>query len=713
MLRVKFNLVVCLFISLSVYSANWEQVSPGVWKTIIGVPDAYSLLSVNAKKPLNEALQKMPQTTLPLVSTGILAEVRDGKTYLQIPLMKDEKLYGFGLNFKNIQQRGNIFELHVDHYGKADNGRTHAPVPFYISSEGYGVLINSSRYIKVYAGTGVRKDSPEMPKALDRNTDKNWNAMPYSDAVEVEIPTIGVEVFLFAGPDMLNVIQRYNLFCGGGTLPPRWGLGFTQRQKTMATAEETMALIDQFEKKEFPLDYIGLEPGWQTKAYPCTLEWDSVRFPKVENFIKEAKTKGVRLNLWTNPYISPESKLYKPLLPFTGTHTVWCGVVPDFTIPQARNLFGDKLSNEHISKGISGYKIDEVDGFDKWLWPDVAKFPSAITAEQMRQTFGLWVQRVTEEKFREINQRTYGLVRASNAGASSYPYVLYNDNYNHDEFITALINSGFCGVLWTPEVRASQSAEEWLRRFQTVVFSPMAMINGWASDTKPWMYPEVEKQIKYYADLRMQLMPYWYSTFAQYHFEGTPPFRAMALEKGFNAEAREQLLTADLEHNPYLTAVKNDVKDQYMAGDYLLVAPVFAGQKERTVILPKGNWYDFYTGKFVGNGTVLKIKTNVDTIPVFVKDGGIIPMAEKRLHAPKSGEKVNLEIRYYGKANGNSRLYDDDGETYNYEKGEYSWREIKVSRDNSGKLKGAISNPEKGKPSSIKQVTFRDMTAGI
>lgn len=711
MLRVKLSLVVCLFISICGFSANWEQVSPGVWKTIVGVPDTYSLLSVNTKKPLTEALQKMPQTTLPLISTGIIAEVRDGKTYLQLPLVRDEKLYGFGLNFQNVQQRGNIFELHVDHYGKVDNGRTHAPVPFYISSEGYGVLINSSSYIKVYAGTGVRKDSPNMPKALDRNTDKNWMAMPYSDAVEVEIPTAGVEVFLFSGPETLDVIRRYNLFCGGGTLPPRWGLGFTQRLKTMATAEETMSVIDEFEKKEFPLDYIGLEPGWQTKAYPCTLEWDSVRFPKVETFIKKAMEKGVRLNLWTNPYISPDSKLYKPLLPYSGTHTVWCGTVPDFSMPEARKLFGDKLSKEHISKGVSGYKIDEVDGFDKWLWPDVAKFPSGITAEQMRQTYGLWVQRVTEDKFREINQRTYGLVRASNAGASSYPYVLYNDNYNHDEFITALINSGFCGVLWTPEVRASKSAEEWLRRFQTVVFSPMAIINGWASDTKPWMYPEVEKQIKYYADLRMQLMPYWYSTFAQYHYEGTPPFRAMALEKGFNAETKEQLLNADLEHNPYLSVIKKDVKDQYMAGDYLLVAPVFTGQKERTVIFPKGDWYDFYTGKFVGNSIVLKIKTNVDTIPVFVKDGGIIPMEEKRLHAPKNGEKVNLEIRHYGKDNGKYRLYDDDGETYNYEKGEYSWREIKVNRDSSGKLKGTISNPIKGKPNNIMQVSFRFMTS--
>ena len=110
----------------------------------------------------------------------------------------------------------------------------------------------------------------------------------------------------------------------------------------------------------------------------------------------------------------------------------------------------------------------------------------------------------------------------SNAGAVSFPYVIYNDYYNHEDFITALINSGYAGVLWTPEARASKTGEEWLRRFQTVIFSPMAMINAWSSGTKPWSYPEVAEQVKQLALLRMQMMPYWYTEFAKYHFEGTP-----------------------------------------------------------------------------------------------------------------------------------------------------------------------------------------------
>ena len=180
--------------------------------------------------------------------------------------------------------------------------------------------------------------------------------------------------------------------------------------------------------------------------------------------------------------------------------------MPDLANDKAKWLFQDKLIQEHIGIGVGGYKIDEV------------TFPSGISAEQMRQTYGVLAQRTTNELFRKYNKRTYGLVRASNAGANSFPYVLYNDYYNHSDFITALINSGYCGMLWTPEVRSSRSSEEWLRRFQTVVFSPMAMIDSWNSDTKPWTFPEVAGQVKEYALLRMQMMPYWYTEFARYHF---------------------------------------------------------------------------------------------------------------------------------------------------------------------------------------------------
>lgn len=265
-----------------------------------------------------------------------------------------------------------------------------------------------------------------------------------------------------------------------------------------------------------------------------------------------------------------------------------------------------------MDKGVSGYKMDENDGFDYWLWPDVAKFPSGNSAEQLRQIYGSLMQDVTTQMYRSANKRTYGLVRAANAGTTSYPYVIYNDYYNHRDFITALINSSFIGILWTPEVRSSGNAEEWLRRMQTVCFSPLAMLNAWADGTKPWSFPEVEKAVQEVASLRTQLIPYLYTAFADYAFYGTPPVRAMNLESGYQAKTTEEQGELDATKNPYAMAVRREVKDQFMVGPSLLVAPLFAGEEERQVVLPQGKWYDFYTGKYVGEGEVITVKPGLD-----------------------------------------------------------------------------------------------------
>jgi alpha-glucosidase (family GH31 glycosyl hydrolase) len=688
----------------------WTEVAPGVWKGVAGTPESYDLLKASGAVTNKDALTKMATVIFPLSQNDIAATISDGKTYLRFPLEREEQLYGFGLNFQTVHQRGKILQLHMDHYGGRDNGRTHAPVPFYVSSKGYGVFINSARYIDVYAGTGVRKDSKNLPPEKDRNTNKSWDSRPYSDAVEILVPAEGVEVYVFAGPTSLDAVRRFNLFNGGGPLPPRWGLGFTQRVRSLFTADSVKKEAEAFLQKGYPLDFIGLEPGWQSKAYPGTFEWDRTRYPEPEKFVKEMLDKNIRLNLWINPYVSKQASFYKDISPYTGSHTVWVGEVPDLTMPEARKIFFGQLKKDQVDIGISGYKIDEVDGYDHYLWPDVATFPSGTSAEQLRQTYGLLAMRYTAELFHQKNQRTYGLARANNGGGVSLPFVIYNDYYNHEDFITALINSGYIGVLWTPEARASKTAEEWLRRFQTVIFSPMAMINAWASGTKPWSYPEVAEQIKQLALLRMQMMPYWYSEFAKYHFEGTPVFRGMSLEDGFRQESKKETGATNLEENPYAEATTKEIKDQYMAGEYLLVAPLFTGQTTRKVVLPKGKWYDFYTGEYAGDGEVLTVTPGLDKIPVYVKDGGVIPMMPPMLHAPKTGEKVDIEIRHYGEKPGKYLLYDDDGETFDYEKGLFSWRIITVEKDKKGVWKGTISAPEKGKPNTTGNVTWKFMS---
>ena len=698
-------------ITVSGQDFHWSSVGTGIWKGAVGRPEKYNLLTASGARMNISALAKLGNVTFPLEKSRIKAIIRDHKTYLTFPLDQGEQLFGFGLNFQNVYQRGKILELHVDNFSGKDNGRTHAPTPFYVSSKGYGVFINAARYIKVYAGTAVRKDSKNPPVAQNRNSDKNWSSHPYSDVVEILVPADGVELYIIGGPSTLDAVRRYNLLNGGGCIPPRWGLGFTQRVQRLYTSEMVEKEASEFEEKGFPLDFIGLEPGWQSQSYPCTFEWDKTRFPNPARFVLKMLNKGIRLNLWTNPYVSRQSPIFKTMSPFTASHTVWVGEVPDLSLPEARNIFFGQLQKDQIELGISGYKFDEVDGGDQYLWPDVAIFPSGHSAEQMRQTYGLLLMRYCTQVFHDRNKRTFGLVRANNGGGSSFPFVIYNDYYNHEDFITALINSGFSGVLWTPEVRASKTGEEWLRRFQSNIFSPMAMINAWSSGTKPWSFPEVSDLVKQFAILRMQMMPYWYTEFAKYHFEGTPPFRAMNLEPGFQSElgVKKIEVNKNLEENPYEEALSKEIKDQYMAGEYLLVAPMFTGQTSRKVVLPKGKWFDFYTGEFAGDGQLITVTPGLDKIPVFVKDGGIIPMMPPLMHAPRPGQKVDLEIRHYGEKPGRYLLYDDDGESYNYEKGDYTWREIKTEKMN-GQWVGKMADPQVGKPNTVGKVTWRFMT---
>ncbi|MGP1992970.1 TIM-barrel domain-containing protein [Zobellia laminariae] len=663
-----------------VIEADWQESLPGIWKTVINGGENYNFVDQAPVPPKKEAIEKLGSSEFPLDKSSIEIKIINGKTYISLPLQEGEQIYGLGLNFRSLDQTKKVKRLHVDHYNHRDDGRTHAPVPFYVSSLGYGVFINSAQYIDVYVGTGTKKDNPNAPKPRDRNTDSKWESNPYSDAVEILIPSDKAEIMVFEGETPIKVVQRFNLFFGGGVIPPKWGLGFWQRTPTLYNDQNVMKEINDFKEKDFPLDVIGLEPGWHSKSYPCTFEWDQGRFSNPSQFINKVGDKKVKLNLWCNPYISPESAIYDELMPLSGSHKVWGGIVPDVNLKEARKIYGDHLMKNQVSLGISGYKIDEVDGFDDWLWPDVATFPSGVSAEQTRQTYGLKIMDMVTDLYRKQNTRTYGLVRANNAGGVSLPYVLYNDQYAHEDFVAGIANSSFCGVLWQPEVRESESAEEWLRRMQTSCFSPMAMINAWGSGTKPWSFPEVYEACQEVAYLRMQLLPYLYSAFSRYYFEGIPPFRAMVLEDAYSYE--RNLMEKELDHtaNPYQQALLKENLSQYMMGDNILVAPMFAGMKEREVTLPKGRWFDFYTGRVVGDGEIIKIMPPMNRIPLFVRDGGIIPMMPSIRQTSEWKKNTPLNIRVYGHAPAEFILYDDDGKSYDFESGKYTTKLLKAEK---------------------------------
>jgi alpha-D-xyloside xylohydrolase len=676
--------------------ASWQNVAPGIWRAELGdMEGELRYTQFAAAPPRRDTLGTLAPVRFPFASGTIASLVTpDNKVMIRIPTGSDEKLYGFGLQLDGIQKSRRVLTLNMDHWSKG-GGRTHAPVPFYLSSRGYGVFFNTARFLKIYNQVGNRKDSPNNPPEVDRNPPADekqagpWQALPPGDAVEAQVNGKGLEVMIFAGESLLDVVSRYNLYNGGGALPPLWGLGFWHRVHAHFNADQTRAEVKQFADRDFPLDVIGLEPGWMTKSYPCTFEWQPKRFPDPEAFTQGLLEQGIRLNLWENPYLSQHSRLYKEMFPLSGSHLVWLGIVPDYTLPQARRLLTEQHGQDHIGIGVSGYKIDEVDGYDHWLWPDHATFPSGTSGEAMRQSYGLIMQHMLfQDLFKNRNVRTYGLVRASNGAASGYPFVIYSDSYSHAQYITGLSTASLGGILWTPETRSAGSDREWLNRMQTVCFSPMAMLNAWSSGKKPWSYAPVTDAVRDVIKLRLRLLPYLYTAFADYHFRGIPPIRAMILEQAsgeLEGEAIEGQL--DSETNPYAMGRVVEKTDQFMFGPAIMVAPFYEDQAlERQVQLPAGNWYDFYTGRFVGNNQTITVSSadQQDRIPLFVKEDAVIPMLSESITQTDQAYGHPLELRYYGTKEGSCTVYEDDGKTFNYEKGQYRRRHISVRIETNG-----------------------------
>jgi alpha-glucosidase (family GH31 glycosyl hydrolase) len=692
---------------------TWQEIAPGVWRTNAGARETLTLLGAADAQPNLKGLAALPTAPFPLDRSAIAAEQWDWKTAFRLPLALNEEIFGLGVDFKTLRRTGSTFLLHVDHWGGVP-GRTHAPVPLYVSSRGYAVLFNTARYLKVNVGLGVRLAAAEKPPLLDRNTNKAWAAQPRSDSIEALVNANGLEVLVFTGPTPLDAIRRYNLFCGGGALPPKWGLGFLTRTPTRYSAEQALNEIESFRKNGIPLDMLGLEPGWQDHAYPCSFEWDATRFPDPSAFLAEVEQRHVRVNLWFNPYVSPTAPLYQKLLPFAGTHLVWNGIVPDYSIAEARRIFADHLRQKVLDlnpRAVGGFKLDEVDGYDRYLWPDTARFPSGRDGEQLRQTYGLLTQRTVYEMFRQQNRRTLGQVRGTNAGASRFPFVIYNDNYDFEEYITAVSNSGFAGVLWSPEVRGGK-AVDMLRRTQAVCLSPLALFNGWATNDKLWTHAEVKDAIRDAIVLRLRLLPYFYTAFAQYHFEGTPVIRPMPLIAGFTMPATPETAgRLDATANPYAIGRVVEVKDQYLFGDALLVAPIAPSATSRKVTLSPGRWYDFYTGRFAGENETIEVSPALDRIPLFVKDGALVPLLEARQWTPRGDDILPLEIRHYGEKPGALRLYDDDGETFDYERGDYSWTQLEAKRGADGRWTTNVTPDPNGRTWHYRDVRWTFMTA--
>lgn len=643
---------------------GWHPIFPGIWKMTLGEPEKLTPVSVRDTAPDEPGLRALPDAgACPIAANEVRSHTARRGYLVSLPLAGGEIVYGLGLQLLSFIQRGSKKTLRVNADPRQDSGDSHAPVPFYVSTRGYGVLIDTARYASFYCGNKAHKGAhgPERESTAQEKTEVEERGLPaaYFRAgydlparMLIDIPAAhGADVYVFGGPDLIHAVQRYNLFSGSGCLPARWGLGFWYRCWGKSDETRVMQFARELRADRIPCDVLGLEPGWQSHAYSCSFVW-SDKFPDPRRMISELSRENYRVNLWEHAFTHPTSPIHEALRAHSGDYEVWGGLVPDFLDADARRIFADFQDKEQVSIGVAGYKLDECDNSDftgGWSFPECSAFASGADGEQMHCFFGLKYQQTIQGIFDRRRVRSYGLVRSSHALAAAKPYVLYSDLYDHAQFIRGVVNCGFSGLLWCPEVRGAASAEDLIRRLQSVVLSPLAMINAWDIEQQPWKNiadaPGLLDACRRIVELRMRLVPYLYAAFFRYREEGIPPFRALVVDYPKDAHTWS-------------------IDDQWLIGDRMITAPVVAGKKARDIYLPAGEWVDYWTGEKHAGGRKLAYDVPLEIAPLFVKAGSILPLADVSLHTSDAASR-NLTVQIYGDGSLPITLIEDDGETAN------------------------------------------------
>ncbi len=521
---------------------------------------------------------------------------------LEFPLAADEHVYGFGLQLKEFDHKGHKVTLRVNADPVKATGDSHAPVPFFVTTRNRGFYLDTARAAEFYCGypklhqkaaSGGMAGATEDLYAARKQTVETM--------MSIRIPgAAGVDLYVIEGENLTDVVAQYNRMSGGGCDVPAWGLEPLFRCYYKYGETEILEIARYFREKNIDCGIIGLEPGWQTQTYPCSFVPSRERYPHFEAMIETLRSMHYHVNLWEHCYTHTSSPIYEALYPYAGTYPVWGGLAPDFTQEEASKIFAEHHRDTLVRLGVDGFKLDECDSSDYtggWSFPNTAEFPCGADGEQMHALLGtLYAQTI----LRALDgEPTLSSIRSMGALAAPYPFVLYSDLYDHTDFIHGVVNQGFSGLLWSPEVREVGSKKELIRRLQTVVFSVQCLINAWAyEDCYPWKRFDCEDEVRALMHLRTTLIPMLKEAFCRYHETGVPPIRALVM---------------DYTDDPETYAVD----DEYLFCGSLLVAPLTADSDTRRVYLPKGTWRDYYTKEPVEPGwhTV-----TTEQIPVYEKE---------------------------------------------------------------------------------------------
>ncbi len=432
-----------------------------------------------------------------------------------------------------------------------------------------------------------------------------------------------------------------------------------------------------FRERQLPCDVLHLDIHYMD-GYRC-FTWHPERFPRPRELTAALHERGFKALAIIDPGIKvdPGYRVYDEALaeklfltwpdgePFTGP--VWPGAChfPDFSNPRARAWWGEQYQGL-LDDGVDAFWND-MNEIALLSVPSGATVPEVVrhdaegrgaTHGELHNAYGLLMARATQEGLAKLrpSKRPVVLTRSGWAGVQRHALHWTGDNHSTwDELrlsLSMVLNLGWSGVALTgPDTggfAGGPPRELYVRWMQLSAYLPFFRVHSVAGspDQEPWAFgPEVEALCRAALERRYRLLPYLYTAAWQASQTGRPIARAMAFE--FPREARFA-----------------GVEDQFMLGDSLLVAPVLnAGEHQRTVLLPEGDWYDFATGARHEGGKSVQVWTGLEHVPVFLRAGHVVPLWPVQQHV---GEKAidTLEL-VAGWAPGvhESELYEDDTET--------------------------------------------------
>jgi alpha-D-xyloside xylohydrolase len=611
-------------------------------------------------------------------------EVNGEKTYHSERFVNmwdtQEAFYGLGQHQAGVwNYRGEAVDLSQDN--------TNISIPLLLSSSGYGIFwSNGSR---------------------SRFNNRFVHALYLSSEVSDSI-----DYYFFYGPDFDRLIADYRELTGAAPLFGKWAYGYWQCKNRYDSQAELLASAPKYRDLHIPLDNIVQDWFW------WNIMGDPVfnkNYPDPKGMVDALHNDHVHLMISVWPYFRPGSPVYddmdkrgffiaKTIAP--SFHPVGQALYDAFN-PDARKYYWNLMDNALFKIGVDAWWLDttepETEGRETNLLV-TNKVDGGKNGARHANEFPLYTTSAVYQGQREASdkKRVFILSRSAYAGTQRNAAATWSGDVdpNWETFrrqIPAGLNYSLSGLpYWTTDVGGFVSAnpddpayrELYVRWFQFGAFCPIFRAHGTrtTNQNEIWSYgPDAQKILVAYDKLRYRLMPYIYSLAWKTTSEGYTIMRPLVMD--FREDLRAQ-----------------NIGDQFLFGPALLVNPVTEpGAAARHLYLPAAKWYDFWTGASIQGGHTLDAPSPIDRMPLYVRAGSILPLGpEVEFAAEKSADPI--ELRIYRGANGAFTLYEDENDSYDYEKGAYAT--IPISWDDSANTL-TIGDRIGSFPGMLEKRTFR------